>query len=105
MESLSCYALMLVVVFATAVAVNGNGYEYDEDLSLSFYHKSCPQLEKIVHHKLKLWFKNDSTLAPALINLHYRDCAVRVRISYTFSDPKIVFFCHFENLFQNILYY
>ncbi|KAG6420509.1 hypothetical protein SASPL_117040 [Salvia splendens] len=77
MESRSCYALMLVVVLATAVAVHGNGYEYDEDLSLSFYHKSCPQLEKIVHHKLKLWFTNDSTLAPALINLHYRDCAIR----------------------------
>lgn len=81
MESISFYALMLLLVVATAVAVDGSGYEYDEDLSLSFYRKSCPDLEKIVHHKLKIWFKNDSTLAPALINLHYRDCAVRVRIS------------------------
>ncbi|XP_057797038.1 peroxidase 7 [Salvia miltiorrhiza] len=77
MESISrscCYALLLVVA---VVAVEGSGYEYDEDLSLSYYRESCPQLEQIVHKKLKLWLKNDSTLAPALINLHYRDCAVR----------------------------
>ncbi|KAG6423559.1 hypothetical protein SASPL_113959 [Salvia splendens] len=75
MESISFYALMLLLVMAAAEAVDGSGYEYDEDLSLSFYRKSCPDLENIVHHKLKIWFKNDSTLAPALINLHYRDCA------------------------------
>lgn len=80
-----CYFVLMLVVAvaaATMASVEGNGYEYDEDLSLAYYRESCPQLEKIVHDKLKLWFKNDSTLAPALMKLHYHDCAVRVCIGF-----------------------
>lgn len=101
MESLTrtcCYALMLLVV-AAVVAAEGSGYEYDEDLSLSYYRESCPQLEKIVHNKLKLWLRNDSTLSPALINLHYRDCAVRVCVHH--PHPSLLSFIHHHGV--NIL--
>lgn len=77
----SCCGLMVVVLMV--VGVHGSEYEYDDDLSFSYYHDSCPDLDKIVHDKLHLWFKNDSTLAPSLINLHFHDCAVRVRRSST----------------------
>ncbi|GFQ00825.1 peroxidase 7 [Phtheirospermum japonicum] len=75
------YRLMMITVLmmmgALAMAVQGNEYEYDESLSYSYYHTSCPQLESIIHKKLDQWLKNDSTLAPSLINLHFHDCVVR----------------------------
>nr|GMC92333.1 peroxidase 7 [Ipomoea batatas] len=47
-------------------------------LSFDYYMNSCPQLEQIVHNKIMQWIKRDRTLAPALIRLHFHDCAVRV---------------------------
>ncbi|KAK6118541.1 hypothetical protein DH2020_047711 [Rehmannia glutinosa] len=70
------YRFMMIMMVAVAV-VEGNEYEYDESLSYSYYHGSCPQLESIIHDKLTHWLKNDSTLAPALINLHFHDCIVK----------------------------
>ncbi|KAL3616634.1 hypothetical protein CASFOL_039028 [Castilleja foliolosa] len=69
--------IMLMMVSTSAIFVQGNEYEYDDSLSYSYYHTSCPQLESIIHKKLDLWLKNDSTLAPSLINLHFHDCIVR----------------------------
>ncbi|KAG8385058.1 hypothetical protein BUALT_Bualt03G0002000 [Buddleja alternifolia] len=65
--------VMMMMIMVTAVQ-GGNGYEYDDDLSFSYYHGSCPQLERIIHNKMNLWLKNDSTLAPALMRLHFHDC-------------------------------
>ncbi|PIN24266.1 Peroxidase [Handroanthus impetiginosus] len=67
--------MMIMMMIAVG---RGNEYEYDDDLSFSYYHGSCPQLERIIHTKINQWLKNDSTLAPALIRLHFRDCTVRV---------------------------
>ncbi|KAH6763630.1 Peroxidase superfamily protein [Perilla frutescens var. frutescens] len=69
--------VLLLTVTTMIVAVSGGEYEYDDDLSSSYYEDSCPELERIVHNKLKLWLNNDSTLAPSLIKLHYHDCTVR----------------------------
>lgn len=70
---------VLLLLLTAIVTARGSGYEYDDDLSYSHYHGSCPNMEKIVHHKLHKWLKNDSTLAPALMRLHFHDCSVRVR--------------------------
>lgn len=70
--------LMTTMMMVAVVAVSAGEYEYDDPLSVSYYHASCPQLESIVHNKLHQWLQNDSTLAPSLIKLHYRDCSVRV---------------------------
>ncbi|KAL3833833.1 hypothetical protein ACJIZ3_008569 [Penstemon smallii] len=75
MERCICYGLMLLMM--TVVAVRGNEFEYDDPLTFNHYHGSCPQLEKIIHNKLNHWLKNDSTLAPALMRLHFHDCSVR----------------------------
>ncbi|PIN20891.1 Peroxidase [Handroanthus impetiginosus] len=46
-------------------------------LSTAYYQKSCPNLEAIIHEKVSAWVKRDPTLAPAIIRLHFHDCAVR----------------------------
>ncbi|KAK6124554.1 hypothetical protein DH2020_041702 [Rehmannia glutinosa] len=46
-------------------------------LSPLHYMKTCPNLEAIIHQKLNAWVKRDYTLAPAIIRLHFHDCAVR----------------------------
>ncbi|KAI4390056.1 hypothetical protein MLD38_002208 [Melastoma candidum] len=46
-------------------------------LSFGYYHKSCPNFESIVNQKVNQWVKQDPTLAPSLMRLHFHDCAVR----------------------------
>ncbi|KAL3820880.1 hypothetical protein ACJIZ3_006785 [Penstemon smallii] len=46
-------------------------------LTTSYYEKSCPKLEAIVHQKVNAWVKRDNTLAASIIRLHFHDCAVR----------------------------
>ncbi|KZV43447.1 peroxidase 7-like [Dorcoceras hygrometricum] len=72
---ITCATLLLVSLISGARA--GNEFEYDDPLSFSYYHSSCPELEKIVHDKVNHWIKRDPTLAPALIRLHFHDCVVR----------------------------
>ncbi|XP_071920771.1 peroxidase 7-like [Coffea arabica] len=49
----------------------------DDALSFLHYYRSCPDVEKIIHNKVKQWVAKDYTLAPALMRLHFHDCAVR----------------------------
>ncbi|KAJ8621972.1 hypothetical protein MRB53_030501 [Persea americana] len=46
-------------------------------LSLSYYEKSCPNVEAIIHKKVNAWIEKDYTLAASLIRLHFHDCAIR----------------------------
>lgn len=55
-----------------------------DSLSFTYYLKTCPELEGIIHRKVNAWIQKDFTLAAALIRLHFHDCAVRVHISYYF---------------------
>ncbi|XXG82665.1 hypothetical protein AAC387_Pa10g0565 [Persea americana] len=47
-------------------------------LSLSYYEKSCPNVEDIIHKKVNAWIEKDYTLAASLIRLHFHDCAIRI---------------------------
>ncbi|PON39159.1 Peroxidase [Trema orientale] len=46
-------------------------------LSVSHYVKTCPDAEAIIHRRMRAWINKDPTLAPAIIRLHFHDCAVR----------------------------
>ncbi|ESW21149.1 hypothetical protein PHAVU_005G046000 [Phaseolus vulgaris] len=46
-------------------------------LSIDHYHTTCPHAEGIISQKVAAWVKKDPTLAPAIIRLHFHDCAVR----------------------------
>ncbi|KAG4947662.1 hypothetical protein JHK87_043669 [Glycine soja] len=46
-------------------------------LSIGHYHTTCPDTEGIISQKVAAWVKKDPTLAPAIIRLHFHDCAVR----------------------------
>lgn len=61
-------------------------------LSHNFYHRTCPDAEGIIHRKVLAWINKDFTLAPALIRLHFHDCAVRVSI---IIPSREFFICHF----------
>nr|GLL29086.1 peroxidase 7 [Ipomoea trifida] len=79
----SCIIISFLLLILTVVSVSADegtpaaGYTDDSSLSFNYYTNSCPELEKIVHNILKKWIKEDYTLAPALIRLHFHDCAVR----------------------------
>ncbi|XP_073136490.1 peroxidase 7 [Henckelia pumila] len=77
MISISYATLLLLSLMMTISGASGSEYEYDDPLSYSYYHSSCPSLEKIIHDKVKHWVEKDPTLAPALIRLHFHDCVVR----------------------------
>ncbi|XP_062093768.1 peroxidase 7-like [Humulus lupulus] len=49
----------------------------DYSLSYNYYYESCPDLEYIVNRKVREWIAKDNTFAPALLRLHFHDCAVR----------------------------
>uniref|UniRef100_A0A803QHX6 Peroxidase n=1 Tax=Cannabis sativa TaxID=3483 RepID=A0A803QHX6_CANSA len=58
-----------------------NKYEYHDDDENSSPHddhdKPLEDLEYIVNSKVQQWVAKDNTLAPALLRLHFHDCAVR----------------------------
>ncbi|XP_057948377.1 peroxidase 7-like [Malania oleifera] len=57
--------------------VNIKTRQYGGTLSFTYYENTCPDLETIVHQKMEAWIKQDFTLAPSIIRLHFHDCAVR----------------------------
>ncbi|TKY49462.1 Peroxidase 7 [Spatholobus suberectus] len=46
-------------------------------LSIGHYQTTCPDAEGIISRKVAAWVKKDPTLAPAIIRLHFHDCAIR----------------------------
>ncbi|XP_020596304.1 peroxidase 7 [Phalaenopsis equestris] len=58
-------------------AAQGTLEDSAEELSFGYYARSCPNMEAIVHKKMKDWTARDSTLGPAIIRLHFHDCIVR----------------------------
>ncbi|KAL5568780.1 hypothetical protein UlMin_025355 [Ulmus minor] len=46
-------------------------------LSANHYAKTCPDAEGIIHRYMRAWLTKDPSLAPAIIRLHFHDCAVR----------------------------
>lgn len=58
-------------------------------LSIGHYHKTCPDAEGIISQKVAAWVKKDPTLAPAIIRLHFHDCAIRV-INHINSIPLFI---------------
>lgn len=78
---------LLLLPFLVFHAASGNR-SGDDFLSFSYYAKSCHKFESIVHKKVNEWVKKDSTLAAALIRLHFHDCAVRVSDYYCLKLPN-----------------
>lgn len=52
-------------------------------LSYTFYKSSCPGLESIIRNHLKEQFKRDVGLAAGLLRIHFHDCFVQVRDSFS----------------------
>ncbi|XP_022137453.1 peroxidase 7 [Momordica charantia] len=87
--------LFLILILTSAVAAyedfEDDGEEYsslevpqlqefspfDDFLSYGFYQKRCPDVDAIIHRKLKQWFDQDNTIAASLMRLHFHDCVVR----------------------------
>ncbi|MQM21190.1 hypothetical protein Taro_054224 [Colocasia esculenta] len=49
----------------------------EDFLFFDHYAKTCPKMESIVHNRVSYWVKQDPTLGPALLRLHFHDCAVK----------------------------
>lgn len=64
--------LVSLLVFVAISACNGG------ELSPWFYHKSCPQFERIVRNITWSKVAANPTFAAKLLRLHYHDCFVQV---------------------------
>ncbi|XP_022880437.1 peroxidase 7-like [Olea europaea var. sylvestris] len=74
MNSSTSFLFIFTVILAFSV---NHAFDDSDTLSFAHYHATCPDLEKIIHSKVKEWVNKDSTLAPALMRLHFHDCSVR----------------------------
>ncbi|KAJ3682953.1 hypothetical protein LUZ60_013180 [Juncus effusus] len=70
---------LLLSIFTIVIADNDTpAYLLPVDgLDADYYKKSCPNMEGIVHKKVKDLISKDYTYAASLIRLHFHDCAVR----------------------------
>ncbi|KAL9256783.1 Peroxidase 7-like protein [Drosera capensis] len=68
--SASCLLVVILQLAAISAA-------FGQDLVFGYYDISCPNFEEIVSTTVKQWVQKDQTLAPALLRLHFHDCAVR----------------------------
>ncbi|KAK4487348.1 hypothetical protein RD792_006026 [Penstemon davidsonii] len=75
MESLHLISLLVLVLLVINVLVfsclRTRGYKD------SFYSASCPKAESIVRSAVEAHFNKDSTIAAALLRLHFHDCFVQ----------------------------
>lgn len=103
------FSLFLILIILKISTINGFSSQGNvvkksliplrpEDLlSFGHYQKTCPNAEAIISQKVAAWVKKDPTLAPAIIRLHFHDCAIRVIILITQSLFK------FDNVFSTLL--
>lgn len=108
MKKLLCIFVLLFFLSAVASVCAGNyvlkpiNLTFEDDiLSFSYYHSSCPNVEKIIHDKVKQWVAKDYTLAPALLRLHFHDCAVRV--SLHFLSLSLYIYVYYVKLINRFL--
>src|SRR5262249_42605843 len=99
-----CFGTMKIfcvaaVIFILALHLSSASALSDDDvLSFSYYARSCPQFESIVHRKVQDWVKKDPTFAPSILRLHFHDCIIRVSITTTTSLFKS--HCRVLNFFK-----
>ncbi|KAK1550683.1 hypothetical protein Q3G72_023044 [Acer saccharum] len=52
-------------------------YAVESQLTTGFYSYSCPEAEEVVRSTVESYFNMDSTIAAALLRLHFHDCFVQ----------------------------
>ncbi|KAI0527397.1 hypothetical protein KFK09_002997 [Dendrobium nobile] len=73
---LLCFIPLIMAAMAGATALD-MFEDGAEELSFGYYARTCPNMEAIVHKKIQDWIARDPSLGPAIIRLHFHDCAVR----------------------------
>ena len=108
----SLFLLLIILELSTtcAVATQGNvskkplnSLPPEALLSIDHYDRTCPDAEGIISQKVAAWVKKDPTLAPAIIRLHFHDCAIRVITQLNLSlyltmFSTVIFFFPYSNL-------
>ncbi|TXG61260.1 hypothetical protein EZV62_012623 [Acer yangbiense] len=61
-----CFVVILVMVLSV-----------ESQLTTGFYSYSCPEAEEVVRSTVESYFNMDSTIAAALLRLHFHDCFVQ----------------------------
>ncbi|MED6193766.1 hypothetical protein PIB30_022554 [Stylosanthes scabra] len=70
-----CYfSFFLILIILELITTSSLAYAF---VSTDYYHSKCPDAEAIISQKVSEWIKKDPTLAPAIIRLHFHDCAIR----------------------------
>ncbi|XP_042477549.1 peroxidase 7-like [Macadamia integrifolia] len=75
--SISLLFLLFVIYLAVVSARGRLAVSPAESLTISYYQKSCPNAEAIISRKVNQWITLDHTIGPAIMRLHFHDCAVR----------------------------
>ncbi|KAL9236170.1 hypothetical protein vseg_010871 [Gypsophila vaccaria] len=67
---------ILAIVGPTLAAVSVNTSAIRDTLTVDFYKKSCPNVEKIISGVLEKHAKNTTGAIPGIIRLHFHDCFI-----------------------------
>jgi peroxidase len=78
MNSLNLIALCCVMVVFGGLPLTSNA-----QLDPLFYVKTCPQLHTIVQDIIRNVTRQDPSMPPSLIRLHFHDCFVQVCIIFS----------------------
>ncbi|KAM0952166.1 putative peroxidase [Dioscorea sansibarensis] len=90
---LSLHLLILFLLHSTTSMAVHHTETGANELSFTHYAKTCPTMEAVVHNKVGQWIERDTTLAPAIIRLHFHDCAIRgcdasILLNHTGSERR-----------------
>lgn len=76
---------------SSSLAIHANTTRPPRQLSVSYYAKSCPQVEQLVGSVTSQQFKESPVSGPATIRLLFHDCFVGVRPIPTPSKKLFIF--------------
>ncbi|KAL2330965.1 hypothetical protein Fmac_018546 [Flemingia macrophylla] len=87
------YYLTLLLILLELSTIYGLATPPETFLAFGHYQSTCPDAEGIISQKVAAWVKKDPTLAPAIIRLHFHDCAIRgcdgsILLNHTGSERR-----------------
>ncbi|XP_074294478.1 peroxidase 64 [Silene latifolia] len=64
-----------VVIFSFLLICSS--FSFGDSLSLNYYDKNCPDVDRIISNIVKEAFSEDKTVPAALLRMHFHDCFIR----------------------------
>ncbi|KAH9608751.1 hypothetical protein KSS87_019415 [Heliosperma pusillum] len=68
--------MAIAVVFLCSLLIFSS-FSFGDSLSLNYYDKECPDVDRIISNIVEEAFSEDKTVPAALLRMHFHDCFIR----------------------------